>query len=231
MKAKMLPYLIALVGLLPAMAAPAQKMNLNEVLDQMTASAAKFRDVKANITVDLYTAVVQEHEMQKGMTAFRRQGSGMEMVTHLDASNGKRVAELLFKGGELFYYEPAAQQETIFTGGSNRGEYNTMLSTGFGATGKELTSEWNVTYEGTETVDGKATAKLDLVSKLAKVRNMFSHLTIWVDLSRDITLKQVFLQPDGDSRTVTYSHIRYNTHLPDSLFVLHVAKGTQVTRK
>ncbi len=230
MKAKVLPFLIAALALISA-AAPAQTMNLRKVLGQIDASSSKFHDVQADISVDLYTKVVDEHEMQKGMTAFRRQRSGMEMVTRLISASGKPVADLLYKGGQLDYYQPAAAQETVFSGGSRRGEWDTLLATGFGATANDLTSQWTITFQGMDTIDGRQTAKLDLVSKQASFRNNFSKLTIWVDLTRDITLKQIFLQPDGDSRTVTYSHVRYNTHLPDSLFTLRVAKGTQVVHR
>lgn len=211
----------------------AQSMTLQKVLDQMNASSAKFHDVQADISVDLYTAVVQDHQMQHGMTAFRRHNGSLEMMTELKASNGQTVADLLFKGGELDYYQPPpVSQETIFSAGANQGEFESFLATGFGATSRDLNSQWTIAFQGMETIDGHQTAKLDLVPKQANIRNnYFSHLTIWVDLSRDISLKQVMMQPDGDSRTVTYSHIRYNTALPDSLFALHVAKGTQVTRK
>jgi len=231
MKAKGLPLLIAVLAL-AWVAAPAQTMNLQKVLEQINTSSPKFQNVQADISVDLYTAVVQEHEQQTGMTAFRRQGSSMEMVSHLNSAGGKPVAELLYKGGELDYYQPPpVSQETIFSGGSNRGEWDSLLATGFGATANDLTSQWNITFQGMETVDGHQTAKLDLVSKQASIRNNFSHLTIWIDLARDISLKQVMVQPDGDSRTVTYSNVRYNTHLSSSLFTLHVAKGTQVTHR
>jgi outer membrane lipoprotein-sorting protein len=231
MNVKRLSLLVAILALVSA-AAPAQTMNLQKVLDQINAASPKFHDVQADISVDLYTAVVQEHETQKGMTAFRRQGSSMEMVTHLSSASGQPVAQLLYKSGQLDYYQPPpVGQETIFSGGSNRGEYDALLATGFGATAQELTSQWDITFQGMETIDGHQTARLDLVSKQASFRNNFSKLTIWLDLSRDITLEQVFLQPDGDSRTVTYSHIRCNTHLSDSLFALHVAKGTQITRR
>lgn len=231
MKAKGLPFLIAVLALAPA-AAPARTMNLQKVLEQINASSPKFQNVQADISVDLYTAVVQEHEQQSGMTAFRRQGSSMEMVSDLNSAGGKPVAELLYKSGELDYYQPPpVSQETIFSGGSNRGEWDSLLATGFGATANDLTSQWNITFQGMETIDGHQTAKLDLVSKQASIRNNFSHLTIWVDLARDISLKQVMVQPDGDSRTVTYSNVRYNTPLPSSLFTLHVAKGTQVTHR
>lgn len=211
--------------------AQAQTMKLQDVLKQMDASSAKFQDVKAEITVENYTAVVQDTETQTGMTAFRRGSDAMEMVTHLKSSSGKPYADLLYANGKLEYYSPAQKQETILNAGANQAEYNSLLATGFGASGKELQSEWTVTFDGMEPVGGVQTAKLELVSKDPSIRNNFSKLTIWVDLSRDISLKQVMEQPDGDKRTVTYSNVQYNAHLPGSLFTLKIPSGTQVTRK
>ncbi len=208
----------------------AQDANLQKVFEQMDASSAKFQNVQADISVDNYTAVVQDHQMQKGSTAFRRAGSSIEMAMTLDKGQpGER--DILYKNGQLAYYQPGAKQETIFSAGANRSEYDSMLATGFGATSKELNAAWEVHLQGNEAVDGTQTAKLDLVPRLANIRNNISKLTIWVDLTRDISLKQVMVQPDGDSRTVTYSNIRYNTHLPASLFTLKVASGTQVQRR
>jgi outer membrane lipoprotein-sorting protein len=82
-----------------------------------------------------------------------------------------------------------------------------------------------------EVINGTQTAKLDLVPRLANIRNNISKLTIWVDLARDISLKQVMLQPSGDSRTVAYSNIRYNAHPANSLFTLKIANGTQVQHR
>jgi hypothetical protein len=54
------------------------------------------------------------------------------------------------------------------------------------------------------------TRKLDLVSKDPSVRNTFTHITIWVDPTRAISLKQQFFTPSGDYRTAIYTNIRYN---------------------
>ncbi len=222
---------IALVAGLAGTDLRAQKADAASVLQQMDASAGKFQDVSADISVDNYTAVVQDHEFQKGATAFRRASGGMEMVTHLKTSDGKPYADLLYRNGELDYYNPIQKQETILSSGSNKQEWDSLLATGFGATGKELGAAWTVTFQGMETVDGVQTAKLDLVSKDAKIRESYSHLTIWVDVSRDISMKQAMFQPSGDSRTVTYSNIKYNGHLKDSLFKLDIPKGTPVQRR
>jgi len=222
--------MIAAVLLLAPVLLPAQEANLQDVLRQMDTSSAKFQSVQADIAVDNYTAVVQDHETQKGIIAFRRAGGSMEMAMVLDKGQpGER--DILYKNGELDFYQPSAKQETIVAAGANRAEYDSLLATGFGASGKDLAAAWDIAFQGMETIDGVPTAKLDLVSKQANVRNNFSHVTIWVDLTRDISLKVVMLQPDGDSRTATYSNIRYNAHPSASLFTLKVAGGTQIQRR
>lgn len=211
-----------------AQTAPA---GLQQVLSQMDAGAAKFQDVQADVSVDLYTALVQDHRTQAGTTAFRRAGGALEMVTHLAAASDQPAMDILYRNGELDLYQPAQKQETIMAAGANRGEYDSMLATGFGATGKDLNAAWTVTFQGMEAVGGVQAAKLDLVPKDEKIRSNFSHVVIWVDLTRDLSLKQEMIQPDGDTRTVVYSNIRYNAHAAAKLFTLKVPGGTQVTRR
>ena len=215
-----------------SLVAQAQDANLQKVLDQMDASSAKFQNVQADLSADLFTAVVQDHEIQKGRTAFRRAGKSIEMSTQIQTDNGQASErDLLYKDGQLSYYQPSLKQETIFSAGANRAEFDSLLATGFGASGKDLSAAWTATFQGMETIDGVQTAKLNLVPKQANVRNNVSRVTVWIDPARDITLKQIFYQPSGDTRTVTYSNIRYNTHLPSSLFTLKVASGTQVQHR
>ena len=82
-------------------------------------------------------------------------------------------------------------------------------------------------YQGTY-VNTEHTKIEDLIQN---IKNNYSHVTIWVDVSRDISLKQIMYQPDGDTRTVTYSNVRYNAHPDAGLFTLKVASGTQVQRR
>lgn len=223
---------VLVAGVACAASLPAQTPNLQQVLAQMDASAAKFQSTQADISVDLYTAVVDEHRTQTGTTAFLHTGGVTEMSTRILTDNGQPAeTDLLYKNGELDMYQPAIRQETIISAGANRGEYDSMLTTGFGAGSKDLNAAWTITFQGMESIDGVQTAKLDLVPKDEKIRDNFSHFTIWVDPSRDISLKQAFFQPSGDSRTVTYSNIRYNKPLSEKTFALHVASGTQVTRR
>ena len=62
--------------------------------------------------------------------------------------------------------------------------------------------------------------KLDLASKDPNVKSMFEHVTIWVDPTRGVSLKQIFFAPHGDTRTATYSNLRLNTRVDKHPYVI-----------
>jgi len=221
------PALLAIIAI-PAFA---QNADLQKVLGQMDAASQKFQSAQADFSWDQLTAVVQSHEITTGTIAFRREGSGTEMIAHVKTDNGQPAPkDILYKNGELAYYQPTIKQQTIFSAGANRQQYEGFLTLGFGGSGKDLASKWNISLQGTETIDGVQTAKLDLTPKQAGGNQMFTHITIWIDPSRAISLKQVFFQESGDTRTAVYSSIQMN-QVPASAFAIKVAPGTQTVRK
>jgi outer membrane lipoprotein-sorting protein len=204
-------------------AAIAQNADLQKVLSQMDAAAAKFQSAQADLVADQYTAVVQSHDIQKGTIAFRRAGGSMQMVMHLKTDNDQpAVKDVLYKNSEFSLYEPAVKQETILSSSTN---YERFLSLGFGGSGKELAADWNIAYQGTETIDGVQTAKLDLTPKNG-TNNQFTHITVWIDPNRGLSLKQQIFQDSGDYRIANYSDIKLNS-VPESAFNLQIAPGTQ----
>lgn len=214
------------VALLGSAAALGQNADLQKVLGQMDAASSRFQSAQADFTADSYTAVVDSHSIQKGTIAFRRNGDKVEMSMHVKTEDGQPSEKyVLYKNGELDYYQPAVKQETIMKGGSN---YDRYFSLGFGGSGHALAADWNIKYQGTEAVNGTQTAKLDLTPKTPS--DQFTHITIWLDAKRGVSLKQEVFQSSGDTRTAVYSNIKMNS-VPDSAFDLHVASGTQVQRR
>jgi len=209
-------------------AASAQSADLQKILTQLDAASAKFQSAQADFVWDQYTAVVQSHDYQKGTIAFRREGGTTEMIAHVKTENDQPAPkDVLYKSGELDFYQPALKQVTIFKAGGNIERYLTL---GFGGSGKDLAATWNIALQGTETIDGVETAKLDLTPKQTGGNQQFTHITIWVDLKRGISLKQQVFQDSGDWRLATYSNIRLNS-VPASAFELQLAPGTQKIRK
>jgi outer membrane lipoprotein-sorting protein len=220
-------------ALLAVIAVPAfaQSADLQKVLTQIDSASQQFQSAQADFSWDQLTVVVQSHEITSGTIAFRRVGSGTEMIAQVKTDNGQPAPkDILYKNGELAYYQPTIKQQTIFSAGANRQQYEGFLTLGFGGSGKDLAANWNINFQGMEAIDGVQTAKLDLTPKQASGNQMFTHITIWIDPARAVSLKQVFFQGTGDTRTAVYSNIQMN-QVPASAFAIKVAPGTQTSHK
>ena len=214
-----------------AVSSRAQSADLEKVLSQMDAASQKFQSAQADFKWDQLTAVVESHEITEGTIAFRRVGSSTEMITHVKTDNGSpALKEILYKNGELAYYQPTIKQQTIFSAGTNRQQWEGFMTLGSGGGGKDLAAQWNINFQGTETIDGTPTAKLDLTPKQKSGNQMFTHITIWIDPVRAISLRQQFFQESGDTRTVTYTNIQMN-QVPAAAFAIKPAPSTQTVRK
>ena len=219
---------VSLPGSLRAQtAAPASDADLQKVIVELNTAAAKFLSAQADFTWDQFTAVVQEHETQTGTIYFERKKGAIRMAAHIKQDNGKDAPKtVIYDEGEVNFYEPTVKRVTTIRAGANRGQFESFLTLGFGGSGKDLEANWKVTLLGLENMDGVSVAKLDLVAKEQKVLDNFTHVTIWVEPSRGISHKQIFYQPGGDLRTVTYRDIRYNTPLASEFFQLKLPPGT-----
>ncbi len=223
--------LAACAMLSPMVQAEGTGAELDKVLAQLDAAAARFQSAQADFVWDQYTSVVQSHDVQKGSIAFRRGAKSVAMVAHIKTDNDQpSPKDVLFKDGEVRLYQPQIKQETILAAGANRQQYESYSTLGFGGSGRDLAAQWNIAYQGSEKIDGIDTAKLDLTSKHPAPNSMFTHITIWVDPAHSTSLRQQFFEPSGDTRTATYVNIVQNRS-PDSMFNLKTPSGTQVIRK
>jgi outer membrane lipoprotein-sorting protein len=210
----------------------AQSGDVEQVLTQLNAAATKFASAQADFTWDQFTAAVQDHDLQTGTISFERKKGVTRMNAELKQDNGKPAPKsVLYDGGQVQIYSPSIKQLMVMKAGANRGQWESFLTLGFGGSGDDLKTNWNVSLQGTEKIDGVSVAKLDLVPKEQKVLDMFAHVTIWVDPSRSVSYKQVFYQPSGDTRTATYTKIRYNVPLPASVFQIKPLPGTTTVEK
>jgi outer membrane lipoprotein-sorting protein len=219
--AGLLPVL-ALLSFLHAQEKPAS--TLEGVLHKLDTTAASFQTTQADFVWDQYQKVVDETDTQKGTVYYRRSGKDIEMMAEIKEPDHKF---LLYKDGKLQVYQPKIDQVTDYSTGNNRAEVESYLVLGFGASGQDLAKAFDVTYAGDETVDGVATAKLQLIPKSEKVRNNFSKIFLWIDLSRGVSVQQQFLQSQGDYRMAKYSAVRVNAKINGDVFRLKTTGRTQ----
>jgi outer membrane lipoprotein-sorting protein len=196
----------AVMGSAMAVAQP-KPGHLDEVLRQMDAASLKFKSAEAAFQWDLYEMVVKETTTQRGTIYFKRDGAKTIMGAKITSPS---VKLLEYRGGVLTLFAPGADHETIITPKGNQAQMESFLTLGFGGSGKELVKAWTISDLGDEMIDGVNTAKLDLVPKDPAVRSNCTHMTVWLDTARGISLKQSFYMPSGDYRTAVYTNVRYN---------------------
>lgn len=215
----------AAVLALPGRAALAAD-DLQHVLQELDASSARFRSTSADFQFDTYqTDPFPEKDTQKGTAYYERNGTNFQMAAHVNEVNGKPVPKIYTYSDGLFKLdEPLIDQVTTF---KNAGKYESYIMLGFGASGKELSEKWDITYLGPETVDGIRTEKLELVAKDPTVRRNIPKVTVWLDTARAVSVKQVFDQGQGQSRVCVYFNIKVNQPLPGDAFKLKTDSKTQ----
>jgi hypothetical protein len=209
------------IAILPLRSARAE--DLASVLAKLDAAARDFHTTVATVEYDsVLTDPVPDKDVLTG-TAYYERNSHFEMAVHFTAhiSNGKSYPTekgYILSRGAVRFSDTGKEKDAQPVNGANK--YESYFVLGFGASGKDLAEKWTIKYLGKETIDGIATDKLELVAKDPDVRKNLPKVTIWLDTSRAVSLKQVFDQGDGQSRVCIYTNIKVNPHqgLPKTAF-------------
>lgn len=210
--------LAALLAFAPSAATAQPKPgHLDEVLRQMDAASARFKTAEADFRWDLYERVVKQTTSQSGTIYFVKDGTKTLMGAKIVSP---AVRFLDYKDGFLRVFDPGTDHLTTVSSKQNQGQMESFLTLGFGGSGKDLAKAWTISDLGTETIDGVEAARLDLVPKDPSIRNMCTHIKIWVDTSRGISLKQQFFMPSEDERTSFYTNIRLNQKVDERPYAI-----------
>jgi len=204
---------------------PESNSELNHLLSQMDRTAANFRTTQADFIWDQYQKVVDETDEQKGMVYFRRVSNETQMAADITEPAPQKY--LLFTDSKIQVYQVRIDQVTTYNAGKDRASFESFLVLGFGGSGQEMLKSFDVKYLGSEKVGDLETAKLELVPKSEKVRNVFNRIWLWIDPSRGVSVQQQLFAPDGDYRLAKYSEIQLNQKIPDGVFKLKTTSKTK----
>jgi len=173
-------------------------------LEKLDAASARFVSAEAKVHRDAYNAFIKDSEASDGSMYFIRQKDGKTEVGIVQT--GKTARTVAIKDGVIRDYNPGTKCYDTVT----KADIDAYLTLGFGGSGKELAKAWDVNDLGSEQMAGVKVEKLELTPKDTGVKANIKTATLWVDLDRDVTLKQIFLSPNGDKNTATYSIVSYN---------------------
>lgn len=196
--------------------------NLQKIVNRMDAAAAEFRSAQANFVWEQYFKVVNDKDTQKGTVYYRRSGKEIQMMA--DITDPPK--SVLFSDGKVQVYEPKMKRVTSYEAGKNREAVESFLVLGFGGSGRDMLKSFDVKYVGAETVGGVNAAKLELVPKSDRVRNVFAKIWLWIDPANGISVQQQFFELSGDYRLAKYSDLKLNQKISDSTFKLKTSGDT-----
>src|SRR5260370_13610528 len=87
---------------------------------------------------------------------------------------------------------------------------------------------FGVKYVGDEKIEGMETAKLDLTPKSEKVKQNFSHILLWIDPQRGLSVQQQLFEASGDYRLAKYTDIQVNQKISNDKFKLKTPTTTKI---
>lgn len=205
-------------------AAGSSNADLEKVLNRMDATAAGFRSAEARLSWEQYQKVINDSDVEEGAVFFRKNGKDVQMMADISKPAPRQI---LYSNGKVQLFEPKVDRVTVYSPGKSRTDVDSFVVLGFGGGGHELLRTFDVTYAGTEELNGVTTDKLELVPKSQRLRGMFERLIMWIDPKLGVAVQQKFFQPEGDYRLTKYSDIHLNQKIPDNAFKLKTDSKTK----
>jgi outer membrane lipoprotein-sorting protein len=212
----MFTFFALMAALLAAQAVRAD--DLKSVLERLDAAAQGFHTTSAHVEFDtIQTEPIPDKDVMTGMAYYERKGNHFQMACHLTEHNNHPAAKTyILSSGVLRVSDTGkASDARVYT---QAGKYESYLMLGFGASGTQLEEKWTIKYLGTETIDGVTTDKLELIAKDPEISKTIHKVTVWLDTSRAVSLKQVFDEGEGQSYVCSYSDIKVNQGVPRNAF-------------
>ena len=207
-------------------ALPLSSADLEQVLGQMDEAAGKFRTTQAAFTWIQYNGVINDiADTQKGKIYFRRSGRDIQMAADFSEPDNK---QLIFSDGKIQVFQPKTGQVDVYDASAHKEEFESFLVLGFGGGGHDMLKSFEVKYLGRERIGDTEAEKLDLFPKAEKVKQNFSHILLWIDPQRGISVQQQLFETSGDYRLAKYSDIQLNQKISENAFKLRTNAKTKV---
>ncbi len=196
----------------------------DEVLAKMDAAAPRFSSMSANIDRVTYTKVLAEKQTESGTVLIRKAGKEMRLLMDVTKPDPKTMA---FSGKKAETYLPKLNVVQEVDLGKFGSMVDQFLAIGFGVSGRELKSNYDVKFAGEETVAGQKAYKLFLTAKNPKLRDAYPGITLWMHESGAYPLQQQVQARSGDYYLFTYTGTKLNPGLTEDALKLKVPKGTK----
>jgi outer membrane lipoprotein-sorting protein len=201
--------------------------NLDQVFAKIDEAAKNFRAVECNLERTKVTVLVDDRLVASGKLYYTRVGS--EPRLKVEFGNGKGPDQiLLIDKGKLQLFTPKIKEVQVASLGGHASAVQQFMALGFGQSSEDLKKNYQVSFGGEETIDGKKTAILDLTppAPMAGIKAV----RMWMDEQKGISVQVKVTETNGDYTIYKYSNIKMSAGLPDSVFELKLPKDVHVSK-
>ena len=189
---------------------------LESVLRHMEESSGKFESFTADITKKTYTAILEEFDTpERGRFYYKRARDGSALIREEIADPAEKITTI--KDDEALIYQPKTKSASSYRLGKHKdkAEYEAL---GIGQSPAHLQETFNISYRGSETVNGAACSILELKPKDPKVASIFASITVWIDDATGVSKQMKMEEPFEDYVLVNFSNEKLNIKIDDSKF-------------
>src|SRR6185312_8611316 len=116
-----------------AAAQSSSNADLDKILTQMDAAAARFHSAQASFQWDQFEKVVDSTDTQTGTIYFQRVGAATRTAVDVETADGQPAKKyIVISDGVLKFFQPQIDQMTVMRAGGQQGQYESYMALGFG---------------------------------------------------------------------------------------------------
>ena len=197
-------------------------MSADQIAARMEAKQESIKDFSATMVMTSSFGGETETSQMKIMTKTPDK-TRSEIIEPVELAGTLTVRN----GNTMWMYDPAKNQVTKMTLPEDEAfemDYTKII--------KDLMDENDISYKGTENLDGRSTYVIEATPKDESKREFISKTRVWVDRENWMLLGTEMYDADGNPMVkVEYRDITFNTGIPDSEFIFEVPEGAEVVEE
>ena len=203
----------------------ASEMTADQIASQMKAKQASIEDFSATMVMTLSFGG-ETKTMQALMMTKQPDKSRFEYIEPAELAGMVMVTN----GSTMWQYDPAKNQVTKT---ELRETECGPLDMDYTEIIRSLLNETDLSYEGTESVDGRSVYVLNITPRdETELVQDITNIRAWVDCENWMLLGIMMYDPDGTLAVKSeYRDITFNTGIPDSEFIFEVSEGAVVVEE
>jgi len=211
-------FLTVLVAGWVSISMPAAAESLEDVLVRMDKAAQGFKGMTADLKRVTHTAVLNDNSEETGTIRLKR-SSARDVKIRIDFISPDQ-STVVFRGQKVEKYFPKIKTIQVYDLGKQRQLVDQFLLLGFGTSGRDLASSYEIKFLGSDRVNGQSAWRLELIPKSQKAREHLKKVDLWISAASGQPVQQTFHEPSGDYNLIAYSNVQLDANISDQAFNL-----------